>query len=77
MTNKIALKAKVLGGLAAFVVVLFLVNSSVFASNGVDINANISEVLSVSLSTPQTWATGNIGDFMRNKISLNVFSNNV
>lgn len=36
---------------------------------------NVQESLSVSITTPQTWASGNAGDFLRNKISLGVSTN--
>lgn len=37
---------------------------------------NIQEVLSVSVTTPTEWAKGNVGDFLRNKVTLSVTSNN-
>ena len=49
---------------------------------GVDLEVNITEVLSVSVATPSTWASGDVdinngSDLLRNKIVLNVTSNNV
>ena len=37
---------------------------------------NVAEVLTVSLSKPSTWASGNVGELLRNKITLSVISNN-
>ena len=47
----------------------------------VDLQANVTEVLSVSVTTPASWASGNVdidngSDLLRNKIVLNVSSNN-
>ena len=68
----------------ASLVALLLASSSqalpVSAVN-VDLQANITEVLSVSVTTPDSWASGNVdinngSDLLRNKIILNVSSNN-
>ena len=37
---------------------------------------NVQEVLSVSISTPSTWASGDINTFLRNTVNLDVTSNN-
>lgn len=37
---------------------------------------NVTEILSVSLTLPDTWASGDTGDFVRNAVRLNVASNN-
>ncbi|MBR3132152.1 hypothetical protein IKG33_01960 [Candidatus Saccharibacteria bacterium] len=37
---------------------------------------NVVESLSVSVTTPTTWASGNIGDFLRNLINVSVTTNN-
>ena len=37
---------------------------------------NVVEGLSVSLTTPSTWASGNINTFLRNDVNLKVTSNN-
>ncbi|MBR3231019.1 hypothetical protein IKF73_03295 [Candidatus Saccharibacteria bacterium] len=39
-------------------------------------NVNVQEYLSVSITTPSEWASGSIGTFLRNKVSLSVTSNN-
>ena len=36
---------------------------------------NVKETLSVSITTPTNWAQGDTGEFLRNKVSLNVSSN--
>lgn len=49
-------------------------------SDSVTLQANVHETLSVSISTPESWASGDIdssdGKFLRNKIGLSVVSNN-
>ncbi len=37
---------------------------------------NVKEVLSVSITTPSTWASGDINQFLRNTVSIDVTSNN-
>ena len=37
---------------------------------------NIREILSISITTPTSWAEGDIDEFLRNKITVNVTSNN-
>ena len=70
-------KIKILVFLTTATSISLLVNPIALADNqNVNINAKIGEVLSVSLTTPDTWASGNTNDFMRNKISLGIFSNN-
>lgn len=70
-------KIKILVFLTTASSISLLVNPIALADNqNVNINAKIGEVLSVSLTTPDTWASGNTNDFMRNKISLGIFSNN-
>ena len=39
-------------------------------------DVNIQEALSVSITVPENWAKGDVGDFLRNKVSLKVSSNN-
>lgn len=39
-------------------------------------SVNVKDYLSVSLTTPSEWASGDVNDFLRNKVSLNVSSNN-
>ena len=39
-------------------------------------NVNVNEMLSVSITKPDVWVTGNTGDFLRNTVSLSVSSNN-
>lgn len=37
---------------------------------------NVQESLSVTITTPQEWDSGNINEFLRNKVGLSVTSNN-
>lgn len=37
---------------------------------------NVSEVLSIRITTPSSWASGSAGTFLRNEVTLNVASNN-
>lgn len=54
--------------------------SPAFAANPSPQNAvfevSVNESLSVSITTPEDWAKGDAGDLLRNKITLNVHSNN-
>ena len=43
----------------------------------VTFQVNVEEVLSVSITTPTNWAKGDVGDFLRNKVTLDVTSNNI
>lgn len=53
--------------------------SSVSADNSSNLTfqLNVQEVLSVSVTTPSTWARGNVGDFLQNKVTIGVTSNNI
>lgn len=53
-----------------------LVPIRAFADDNSDFNVNVKELLSVSVSTPTNWATGDVDTFLRNKVSINVVSNN-
>ena len=48
----------------------------VSADENTTFNVNVEESLSVSVTTPSTWASGNIDTFLRNKVSVSVTSNN-
>lgn len=54
--------------------------SPAFADNPAPKNAvfevDVKEALSVAITVPEEWASGDTGDLLRNKITLNVFSNN-
>ncbi len=39
------------------------------------LDVNVNESLTVSVTTPSEWASGDAGDFLRNKINLSVASN--
>ena len=60
-------------------ITLLTINSSplsVFADNATNFNVNVRESISVSITTPSTWASGNIDTFLRNKVNVSVTSNN-
>ncbi len=41
-----------------------------------DFSVNVGEVLSVSITTPTTWASGNIDTFLRNDVHIDIVTNN-
>lgn len=45
-------------------------------SKGMTFNVNVVESLSVTITTPTEWASGNINTLLRNKVNLEVSSNN-
>lgn len=65
------------GALAALANINFL---PVFADNpdpaNINFQANVKEALSVSVTVPEDWVTGDINTLLRNKITLSVQSNN-
>lgn len=64
--------------IVAVIMTLFLSNFfSVFAvENNTNFQVNVKEALSVSISIPSSWASGDIDEFLRNKVSLSVNTNN-
>lgn len=46
-------------------------------SESLTFQLNVQEVLSVSVTTPGTWAKGNVGQFLQNKVTIGVTSNNI
>lgn len=46
------------------------------ANENTTFNVNVQEFLSVTIATPSEWASGDIDTFLRNKVSLNITSNN-
>lgn len=80
-------KTKVIFGFAGMLAVTAVATPSILAVNTsatgctespceTTFQVNVKETLSVALTTPQTWASGNTGEFLRNKVSLSVNSNN-
>lgn len=53
--------------------------STAFAANPSEttFQVEVKEVLSVSITTPTSWAHGNINQFLRNKVTLDVTSNHI
>ncbi|MBR3252826.1 hypothetical protein IKF84_02025 [Candidatus Saccharibacteria bacterium] len=41
----------------------------------VDFNVNVTEALTVSISTPASWASGDAGDLLRNKVTVSALTN--
>lgn len=76
------LKTNTIGMLSLSIILALL--ACVFGDNSsavkVTLQADITEVLSVSLTTPDTWASGDVSsggsDLLRNKVNLSVTSNN-
>ena len=62
---------------AACFSVVIMSSISFFSTNAADnsqLNVDVKEVLSVSISTPTSWATGDVDTFLRNKVNINVVS---
>lgn len=58
------------------VILLTKSNNIAVADEGTTFNVNVKESLSVSVSTPTVWASGDVDTFLRNKVSISVSSNN-
>lgn len=72
-------KIKMFGALVSFAALPLLSVASVFAESSTqntNFRVNISDVLSVSVTTPDTWATGDAGQFLRNHIVISATTNN-
>ena len=89
MVRKTTLKTKILSSFAfsfIFASAIFhgvnaatvcTVNNGVpECTNGANFQVNIPEILTVNITRPNSWATGNVGDFLRNVVTLSVVSNN-
>ena len=61
---------------ASTVAALLIPHSMVSAEENTSFNVNVKESLSVSIVTPTEWASGDIDTFLRNKVSINITSNN-
>ena len=73
-------KTKVVTIVASFIVSSLPLFSTLEPASAVEGNTNfhvdVGEVLSVSLTTPTVWASGNVDTFLRNTVTLNVATNN-
>lgn len=70
-------KIKMFGAL--FAALPLFATASVFAESSTqntNFRVNVSDVLSVSVTTPDTWATGDAGQFLRNHIVISATTNN-
>ena len=70
-------KIKMFGAL--FLALPILCATSVSAdtsTKNTNFKVNVSDVLSVSVTTPDTWATGDAGQFLRNHILVSAVTNN-
>ena len=77
--NGIMLKRKVISLSLVFAVVLSQIGflASVYAdSTNTTFQVNVKESLTVSITSPTSAATGNIDEFLRNKYTLDVTTNN-
>ena len=52
-------------------------DTSATEQQDVDFEVDVSEALSVSITTPSSWASGSAGTFLRNKVTVDVVANNV
>ena len=72
-------RTRILGVFAGFSLALTPIIASVPAlavTRNAEFRVNVTEILSVSLTLPDNWASGDTGDFLRNAIHLDVASNN-
>lgn len=68
---------KIIGMFAVVTIIaVSLISGSVFADETTTFNVNVRESLVVSVTTPTTWASGDIDQFLRNKVNVSVTSNN-
>lgn len=68
---------RVLGVFAGLSLAMTPLSASATTTNRTaEFRVNVTEILTVSLTLPDTWASGNTGDFLRNAVTLNVASNN-
>lgn len=74
------LPAKILfasSGLLALLAVIFGISGATYAAEAdTTFTVNVKESLSVSITTPTEWASGDINEFLRNTVNVNVSSNN-
>lgn len=69
---------KVIHKLFFVVVIAFLSAPSLQVAaveDSVDFQVNVKDTLSVSITTPDVWASGNIDEFLRNTIDLSISTN--
>ena len=85
-----ALKTRILSGVAASFIAISLFNGGAVYANvtcttdggeaqcadGTNFQVKIPEILTVQVTRPSDWIVGDMGDFLRNTITLNVSSNN-
>lgn len=50
--------------------------SNASADQDVDFEVNIEEILTVSLTNPTSWASGNVDTLLRNKVTVSAMTNN-
>lgn len=89
MVRKTTLKTKILSSLVFSFIIAAAFTSNNFAyatcyvdngvpkcDDGANFQVKIPEILTVQITRPNTWATGNVGELLRNIITLDVVSNN-
>lgn len=72
-------KTNILFGIAVTVLTTILIGSSsalAAQSQNVTFNVNLTEVLTVSLTEPTAWASGQVGNLLRNKVTVSALTNN-
>ena len=51
-------------------------NASAIQQQDMGFEVDISETLSINITTPSNWASGSAGTFLRNKVTIDIISNN-
>ncbi len=78
--NMVKQKTRVIAEITYFLAMGLLFIGSIKPVSAVtedtDFSVNVGEVLSVSITTPTAWASGNIDTFLRNDVHIDVVTNN-
>ena len=70
-------KTNIFFGIAVTALATILIgSSSVSADQSVTFNVNLVEVLTVSLTEPTAWASGQVDTLLRNKVTVSALTNN-
>ncbi len=67
---------KKIGLIVTTLLFTFLSPSTFAVEQTTNFEVNVIDTLSVSITTPDSWASGGINEFLRNKVSVSVNSNN-
>lgn len=69
-------KASLASALVGTLFFLFPPHFPTASAEDTTFQVNVEEILSVAITTPTSWARGEVGDFLRNKVTIGVTSNN-